>query len=146
MDLGSLDTNGDFIASFSSTNQTTEYGGRLFLRKDPLGAANGYNIGVSKDSSAAADIAWSSTVYLAGQTNFIVCRYHTGDTPEDTCYGWILLLIARFVGSEPTPTRPQARPQSLLTVGQIFFIRHPPARAWDRLSRMKFVSKANGQT
>src|SRR5207253_3973731 len=75
-DLGSLNTNGDFMAAFSSTNQTTEYGGRLYLRKDPLGAMNGYNIGVSKDSSAAADIAWSSTVYLVGQTNFIVCRYH----------------------------------------------------------------------
>src|ERR1043166_8929945 len=62
-DLGTMDTNGDFIAAFSSTNQTTEYGGRLYLRKDPLGATGGYNIGVSKDSSAAADIAWASTVY-----------------------------------------------------------------------------------
>src|SRR5436190_10195171 len=33
--LGSLSTNGDFFAAFSSTNQNTEYGGRLYLRKDP---------------------------------------------------------------------------------------------------------------
>src|SRR6266481_4602340 len=55
-DLGSLNTDGDFIAAFSSTNQTSEYGGLLFLRKDPLGTPNGYNIGVSKDATAAADI------------------------------------------------------------------------------------------
>src|SRR6266705_5304969 len=60
MDLGSLNTDGDFIAAFSSTNQTSDYGGLLYLRKDPLGTANGYNIGVSKDASAV-DIAWSST-------------------------------------------------------------------------------------
>ena len=36
-DLGSLNTDGDFIAAFSSTNQTSQYGGLLYLRKDPLG-------------------------------------------------------------------------------------------------------------
>ena len=121
-DLGSLDTNGDFIAAFSSTNQTTEYGGRLYLRKDPLGAANGYNIGVSKDSSAAVDIAWSSTVYLVGQTNFVVCRYHTGDTAEDTLL-WINPDPSTYgaaIGSEPPPTLTASSGLNLLaTVGQI---------------------------
>ena len=104
-DLGSLNTDGDFIAAFSSTNQTSEYGGLLYLRKDPLGTPNGYNIGVSKDASAAVDIAWSSTVYLTGQTNFVVCRYHTTG-PEDTLL-WINPDPSTYgaaVGSEPPPT------------------------------------------
>ncbi len=120
-DLGSLNTNGDFIAAFSSTNQTSEYGGRLYLRKDPLGTANGYNIGVSKDSSAAADIAWSSTVYLVGQTNFVVCRYHTVGT-EDTLL-WINPDPSTYgaaVGSEPPPTlTASSGPNPLEAVGQI---------------------------
>ena len=121
-DLGSLNTDGDFIAAFSSTNQTTEYGGRLYLRKDPLGSPNGYNIGVSKDSAAAADSAWSSTVYLVGQTNFVVCRYHTGDTAEDTLL-WINpdpSTYSAAVGSEPTPTLTASSGLNpLLVVGQI---------------------------
>ena len=121
-DLGTLNTSGDFIAAFSSTNQTTEYGGRLYLRKDPLGSPNGYNIGVSKDSGAAADIAWSSTVYLVGQTNFVVCRYHTGDTAEDTLL-WINpdpSTYSAAVGSEPPPTLTASSGLNpLLVVGQI---------------------------
>src|ERR1044071_3077318 len=121
-DLGTMDTNGDFIAAFSSTNQTTEYGGRLYLRKDPLGATGGYNIGVSKDSSAAADIAWASTVYLVGQTNFVVCRYHTGDTTEDTLL-WINpdpSTYSAAVGSERPPTLTASSGLNpLLAVGQI---------------------------
>jgi hypothetical protein len=121
-DLGSLNTDGDFIAAFSSTNQTTEYGGRLYLRKDPLGAANGYNIGVSKDSGAAADIAWASTVYLVGQTNFVVCRYHTGDTTDDTLL-WINPDPSTYgaaIGSEPPPTLTASSGlNTLAAVGQI---------------------------
>src|SRR5437016_8590904 len=65
-DLGSLSTNGDFFAAFSSTNQTTEYGGRLYLRKDPSGTANAYNIGVSRNSGADSDIVWSANVSHVG--------------------------------------------------------------------------------
>jgi len=120
-DLGSLNTNGDFIAAFSSTNQTSEYGGLLYLRKDPLGTPNGYNIGVSKDASAAVDIAWSSTVCLTGQTNFVVCRYHTTG-PEDTLL-WINPDPSTYgaaVGSEPPPTLTASSGLNLLAkVGQI---------------------------
>src|SRR5207244_587424 len=74
-DLGSLSTNGDFFAAFSSTNQTTEYGGRFSLRKDPLGAANAYNIGVSRNSGAASEIVSSANVSHVGYTNFVLCKY-----------------------------------------------------------------------
>ena len=119
-DLGSLNTDGDFVAAFSSTNQTTDYGGLLYLRKDPLGTPNGYNIGVSKDASAA-DIAWSSAVYLVGQTNFVVCRYHTTGS-EDTLL-WINpdpSTYSAAVGSEPPPTLTASSGLNLLAkVGQI---------------------------
>src|SRR5438105_2974222 len=70
-DLGSLSTNGDFFAAFSSTNQTTEYGGRLYLGKDPLGAPAGYRIGISRSSGETVDIVWSTNVSHVGDTNFI---------------------------------------------------------------------------
>src|SRR5438876_8619538 len=88
-DLGSLSTNGDFFAAFSSTNQTTEYGGRLYLRKDPFGAPNGYNIGVSRDSGLAADIIWSTNVSHTGDTNFVGCRYATPDQRSTDAPVWI---------------------------------------------------------
>jgi len=124
-DLGSLNTNGDFIAAFSSTNQTTEYGGRLYLRKDPLGATKGYNIGLSKASSNALDITWSTNVYTVGQTNFVVCRYRTGsgsDPIEDTLL-WINpdpSTYSAAKGSEPPPTLTASGGLNLLlAVGQI---------------------------
>ena len=43
-----MTTNGGFIAGFSRSTQTSAYGGLLYLRKDILGAANSYNIGVAK--------------------------------------------------------------------------------------------------
>jgi len=73
-DLGSLTTNGDFIAAFSSTNTSTEYGGRLYLRKDPGGSPGGYNIGLARDSGLASDIVWSAGVLHYGDTNLVVCR------------------------------------------------------------------------
>ena len=88
-DLGSLSTNGDFFAAFSSTNLTTEYGGRLYLRKDPLGAANAYNIGVSRNSGAASDIVWSANVSHVGDTNFVVCKYATPDQISTDTLLWI---------------------------------------------------------
>ena len=87
--LGSLSTNGDFIVAFSSTNTPTEYGGRLYLRPDPLGSPGGYNIGVSRASGAAADIVWSSNVSHVGDTNFVVCRYATPDQTSTDTLLWI---------------------------------------------------------
>jgi len=88
-DLGSLTTNGDFIAAFSSTNTSAEYGGRLYLRKDPAGSAGGYNIGVARDSGQASDIVWAAGVLHYGDTTFVVCRYATPDQSSTDCQLWI---------------------------------------------------------
>jgi hypothetical protein len=88
-DLGTLSTNGDFFAAFSSTNNTTEYGGRLYLRKDPSGSPGGYNIGVSRASGAAVDILWSTNVSHTNDTNFVVCRYATPDQGSTDTLLWI---------------------------------------------------------
>jgi hypothetical protein len=82
LDLGQLDTAGGYIAAFSATNPPGLYGGKLYLRKDAV-TPNSYNIGVSKASDIATDIAWSTTAFQPGQTNFVVCSYHTGG-PQDT--------------------------------------------------------------
>jgi hypothetical protein len=88
-DLGTLSTNGDFFAAFSSTNTPSEYGGRLYLRKDPLGSPGGYNIGVSRASGAALDIVWSTNVSHTNDTNFVVCRYATSDQGNTDTLLWI---------------------------------------------------------
>jgi hypothetical protein len=89
VDLGSLSTNGGFIAAFSATNPPGVYGGRLYLRKDIGGDANGYNLGVSRASGATEDIAWAANVFATAQTNFVVCRYATADQGDANTYLWI---------------------------------------------------------
>ena len=88
-DLGSMTTNGGFIAALSQSTQTNAYGGLLHLRKDLLGTPNGYNIGVAKTSGAGGDVVWDGTVYLVGQTNFVVCKYSTPSEAEASTLLWI---------------------------------------------------------
>src|SRR5262252_3250442 len=126
-DLGSLSTNGDFFAAFSSTNQTGEYGVRLYLRKDTSGTPNAYNIGVSRNSSDAADVVWSANVSLVGDTNFVVCRYATPDqgstdtllwiNPDPSTYGQATEPLADLTAS--------SGPHVLAAVGQ--FLLHQAA-------------------
>jgi len=116
-DLGSLTTNGDFIASFSSTNLTTEYGGRLFLRTDIGGAPGGYNIGVSRDSSATADIVWSGNLYHTNDTNFVVCRFATPDQASTDTLLWINPDPSTYgQASPPAPDLTASGGVNLLTV------------------------------
>jgi hypothetical protein len=122
-DLGSLNTNGDFIAAFSSTNQILEYGGRLYLRKDPLGTLNGYNIGVSRASGAAADIVWSANVSHVGETNFVVCRYATPDQSSTDTLLWINPDSSTYGQVSPPPPDLTASTglHLLAAVGQFLF-------------------------
>lgn len=87
--LGSMNTNGGFIAGFSRSIQTSEYGGLLYLRKDILGAANSYNIGVAKTSGPGGDVVWDENAYQVGQTNFVVCKYATPDQGDTSTLLWI---------------------------------------------------------
>jgi hypothetical protein len=119
-DLGTLSTNGDFFAAFSSTNTPNEYGGRLYLRKDPLGSSGGYNIGVSRASGAAGDIVWSSTVSHTNDTNFVVCRYATSDQANTDTLLWINPDASTY-GQVSPPTADltaNSGPHSLAVVGQ----------------------------
>ena len=87
--LGSMTTNGGFIAGFSRSIQTNNYGGLLYLRKDVLGTANSYNIGVAKTSGVGGDVVWDGNAYLVGQTNFVVCKYSTFDQADTSTLLWI---------------------------------------------------------
>ena len=88
-DVGSMTPTGGFIAALSQTNPPGLYGGRLYLRKDSGGGSSNYNIGVSVASGVSTDIVWSPTVFVAGQTNFVVCRYATADQGDANTYLWI---------------------------------------------------------
>ncbi|MEO6184550.1 MAG: hypothetical protein ABIP71_15895 [Verrucomicrobiota bacterium] len=125
--LGSMTTNGGFIAGFSQSIQTNNaYGGLLYLRKDILGAANSYNIGVAKTSGVGGDVVWDVNAYLVNQTNFVVCKYTTpaeqGDTstllwinPDPSTYG-----VAD--ANRPPPTLIATAGTDLLGgVGQVLF-------------------------
>ncbi|MBI3849199.1 MAG: hypothetical protein HY298_02750 [Verrucomicrobia bacterium] len=86
--LGTMTTNGDFIAAFSQSTLTSAYGGLLYLRKDISSTPNGYNLGVAKTSGVGGDVEWDTNVYLVGETNFVVCRYATPGQ-GDVSYLWI---------------------------------------------------------
>jgi hypothetical protein len=121
VDLGTLTTNGGFIAAFSATNPPGVYAGRLYLRKDVGGAANSFNIGVSRASDAAEDIAWSANVFGAGQTNFVVCRYATADQGDTSAYLWINPDPSTFGAANAPPPDLIANTglNTLLGVGEI---------------------------
>jgi hypothetical protein len=88
-DVGAMTPTGGFIAALSQTNPPGVYGGRLYLRKVTGGSSSNYNIGVSVASATPSDIVWSPTVFVAGQTNFVVCRYATPDQSDANTYLWI---------------------------------------------------------
>jgi hypothetical protein len=120
--LGSMSTNGGFIAAFSQSTVTNAYGGLLSLRKDILGTVNGYNIGVAKTSGTGGDVVWDTNVYLVGQTNFVVCRYATPDQGDHSTYLWINPDPAYYGtndAAKPPPTLTATNGTDLLTgVGQ----------------------------
>jgi hypothetical protein len=126
-DLGTLTTNGDFIAAFGSTNTTAGYGGMLYLRKDPGGSPGGYNIGISRASTVGADIAWSATVSHVGDTNFVVCRYATPDQSSTDTLLWINPDPTTYGAANPPPADLTANSglHLLATVGQ--FVLHQAA-------------------
>jgi hypothetical protein len=121
--LGSMTTNGGFVAAFSRSVQTIAYGGLLYLRKDVLGAANSYNIGIAKTSALDGDVTWDTGGYLVGQTNFVVCKYSTPDQGDTSTYLWINPDPSTYGvadGSRPAPTlTATAGSDPLLGVGQI---------------------------
>lgn len=120
--LGSMNTNGGFIAAFSQSIPPGAYGGLLYLRKDPEGAANSYNIGVAKTSGGT--VVWDDVNdYLVGQTNFIVCKYDTPGQGDGTTLLWINPNPSTYGvadGNRPAPTLTATAGTDLLTgVGQI---------------------------
>lgn len=107
--LGTLDTNGLWVAGFNNstgtqTTQPTVIGTRLYLRS----ATGGFNIGTSKNSSTSTDWVWSPTVFTNNQTIFIVGSYTfttVGNTTDDIAKMWINPATNTFgAGSPPTPT------------------------------------------
>ncbi len=121
--LGSMTTNGGFIAAFSQSIQTNAYGGLLFLRKDVLGAANSYNIGVAKTSGLGGAPVWDGNAYLVGRTNFVVCKYATPDQGDTSTLLWINPNPTNYGvadANRPAPTLTATAGTDLLTgVGQV---------------------------
>lgn len=118
--LGTLTTNGDFIAAFSSTNTPAVYGGLLYIRKDPLGTPGGYNIGVSQMSGLMPNIFWSANVSHTNDTNFVVCRYATPDQGNTDTLLWINPDPSTYgAANAPLPDLDAVGTPLLATVGQI---------------------------
>jgi hypothetical protein len=118
--LGSLTTNGDFIAAFSSTNTPTQYGGSLYIRKDPSGSPGGYNIGVSQTAGLTATVVWSANVSHTNDTNFVVCRYATPDQGSTDTLLWINPDPSTYgAASAPGPDLTASGIPILATIGQI---------------------------
>jgi len=121
--LGAMTTNGGFIAALSQSALPGAYGGLLYLRKDVLGAANSYNIGVARTSGVGGDVSWDTTAYLVGQTNFVVCKYSTAGEFDTSTLLWINPDPSTYGVSDanrpPATLVATAGTDSLAGVGQI---------------------------
>lgn len=91
-DVTGLTATGGFFAGFNNAtvtqaNQPTVIGTRVLTKLN----GSGYNIGISKNSSASADFSFDPTVYNVGATIFVVGSYtfNTGTTLDDLAQLWI---------------------------------------------------------
>ncbi|HZV34943.1 MAG TPA: hypothetical protein VFB72_10255, partial [Verrucomicrobiae bacterium] len=103
-----LSSSGVFWAGFNNTSgsQTTTpttIATRVYTRA----AGGGYNLGLSKSTSTAADFVWDNTVHSANETIFLVGGYtfNTASTNDDVASLWINPAAATFGNAfAPAPT------------------------------------------
>lgn len=102
-DLGALQASGAFFAGFNNSSGAqgtvpSVIGTRLLVRP----ATGGFNIGLSKNSSTAADFAWDSAVYTTSDTIFVVGSYTFNPTTgDDVSKLWINPSSSSFSDVEP---------------------------------------------
>jgi len=91
-DVTGLTATGGFFAGFNNsvgtqTGQPTIIGARVLTRL----SGSGYNIGISKNSSALADFSFDTTLRNVGDTIFVVGSYtfNTGTALDDLAQLWI---------------------------------------------------------
>ncbi|MGZ4965118.1 MAG: TIGR02597 family protein, partial [Limisphaerales bacterium] len=103
-DLTGMSSSGVFVAGFNNstgtqTGQPTEVGTRLYLRT----AGGGFNVGMSKDSSTAADWVWDPRVFTTSDTVFLVGAYtiNSGSTTNDLAQMWINPNTNSFMSANP---------------------------------------------
>jgi hypothetical protein len=106
-DVAGLGTGTDFIAAFTPSdvaqaNTPTNGFTRLFLRS----LTGGYQLGLSKSSSLAGNIAWDAATFGSNDTVFVVGSYSFTDGPgNDTARLWINPSATTFGSSDaPAPT------------------------------------------
>lgn len=106
-DRSGLGTGMDFFAAFTPTDvaqANTPSNGftRVFMRV----AAGGYQLGLSKSTSAAGDIAWHPTTFTSNDTVFVVGSYtFTVGPGNDAARLWVNPSAGAFGSSDaPGPT------------------------------------------
>jgi hypothetical protein len=107
--IASLNTSGVFWAGFNnaaaaSTSSPSVVGSKLYTRA----TAGGFNVGISKSSTSAADIAWDSAdVLTTSSVIFLVGSYtfNTSTGSDDVAQLWVNPSSTSFgAGSAPTST------------------------------------------
>ncbi|EEF61791.1 Immunoglobulin I-set domain protein [Pedosphaera parvula Ellin514] len=92
LDTNGLSSAGTFLAGFNNSigaqaNQPTVVGTRLYMRA----TNDGFNLGVSKNSSVASDWVWDPRTFTTNQVLFIVGSYtfNPATTSDDISKLWI---------------------------------------------------------
>lgn len=107
LDTTGLSSTGVFIAGFNNsigtqTSQPSVVGTRLYIH-----ATNGgFNLGVSKNSSASTDWVWDPRTFTANQILFVIGSYtfNSSNSTDDVSKMWINVNSANFGGTVEPPT------------------------------------------
>ena len=106
-DLSGLNASGGFMAGFNTAvgtqaGQPTTVGARLLTRM----SANGFQIGIEKNSGTAANFTFDNTEHGVGDTIFVVGSYtFSAGAGNDQTLLWVNPDPASFgLGSAPAPT------------------------------------------
>lgn len=80
--VDSAGTDGEYVMHFGPDPVGTTFRGRVFVRDQ----GTGFQFGISKASSAVANVVWDPTTYSFGTTYLVVLKYTivSGDTNDTT--------------------------------------------------------------
>ena len=103
-------TSGDYFTHFMSGNGTTpgsDFKGRIFIKDGSV--ANTFKLGLSKGSTTATSIVYSTTDYNVGQTYLVVLKYTINPSTADDA-------VCVYIFSSGVPTTEPSTPDLIASV------------------------------
>jgi hypothetical protein len=120
---GTLSSTGGTIAGVNNSrgtqpNTPTVFGNRILTR---AAGSDGFNLGVAKNSTNAADWVWATNTFRSGDTVFLVGSYtfNGGSATDDVATLWIDPNPYEFGTETPPPPTLTANTGADITANQI---------------------------